>query len=346
MTTRRTGRAASAGPGPSRGFLLVVSGAVLWGTGGLAGSALAREAGTSMLAVATVRLLTGGGLLLAGLVVVRCVRRPGRRGGPAAGRARLSARAWAQIGATGVLAAAYQACYFVAVGATAVSTATLVALGAAPVLAVAAGAIRRRRLLAVRVVVALAVALVGLGLLVGSPGTQSRNPALGLALALVAAAAFATTTLLNRTAVPGLDPLTLTGAAFLLGGLLLIPLAAVGAGVALPTGPRGWALVGYLGVGPTALAYGAYFTGLRWVPATTATVVALLEPVTATVGAAVLLHEVPTRAGLVGGVLLIAAIVSLGPAVDDAPASPTMDAARVARPVLRSRPEGAPERRE
>ena len=46
-----------------------------------------------------------------------------------------------------------------------------------------------------------------------------------------------------------------------------------------------------LAVVPTAAACSAYFTGLRRVPATTAALLALLEPLTATVGAVVLRDE-------------------------------------------------------
>ena len=54
---------------------------------------------------------------------------------------------------------------------------------------------------------------------------------------------------------------------------------------ALPGDAEGWVLLAYLAVVPTAAAYSAYFTGLRGVPATTAALLALLEPLTATIGA-------------------------------------------------------------
>lgn len=302
-----------------RDFGLVVLGAVLWGTGGLAGATLASD-GIGMLAVASARLAVGGGALLA---VVALAGRMGRWSASRPARRRVLV--------TGLLAALYQSCYFLAVSWTSVSVATLVALGAAPVLVASATAVRRRRAPGRRTVLAVVLALAGLVLLVGVSG--SGSPA-GVGLALVAAAAFATLTVVNRSPVAGLDPLTLTGASFTLGALLLAPVAVVTALAAVPAAARGgptgdllaavlptlvpagasaWLLVAYLGVGPTALAYGAYFAGLRSVPATTASLLALLEPLTAALGAALLRDERLGPAGLLGAALLATAVVVLRP---------------------------------
>jgi len=181
-----------------------------------------------------------------------------------------------------------------------------------------------RRLPSPRTLAALGLALAGLVLLVGPSDTAGPEAAAGALLALVAAAAFATMTGLNRRSVPGLGPLPLTATAFTLGGILLLPVAAVaGSGLAVPADAQGWALVAYLAIVPTAAAYSAYFTGLRRVPATTAALLALLEPLTATVGAVLLLDERLGVTGVVGAVLLGGAVVVLRPR---RAGSPTMDA--------------------
>ena len=77
----------------------------------------------------------------------------------------------------------------------------------------------------------------------------------------------------------------------------------------LPTSGAELGLLLWLGVGPTALAYSAYFAGLRSVPSTTASLLALLEPLTAAVGAGLLLGERLTPVGLVGGVLLVVGMI-------------------------------------
>lgn len=286
---------------PARaGFLAVVAGAVLWGTGGLAGSALAAE-GLPMVTVAAYRLAVGGGSLLLVLLLAGRLRRMARTGAVAR-----------RVLLTAVLAAGYQGAYFVAVGRSSVSLATVVALGAAPVLVAAATSVLTRRPPSRRTVLAVVLAVVGLVLLVGLSG-GGADPVGGAVTALGAAAAFAALTVVNRTGVPGLDPLLLTGLGFSLGGLLLVPVAVVGGGALVPTAPSAWWLVLYLGVVPTALAYAAYFTGLRSVPATTASLVALLEPLTAALLAAGLLGERLGVGGVLGGLLLGAATAAVAP---------------------------------
>lgn len=292
-------------PRPGRDVGLVVAGAVLWGTGGLTGAALA-DGGLSTAAVATLRLGVGGGILLVVLAMAGRVRAVPWRG--AAGR---------RVAVTGALAAVYQGAYFAAVAAGSVSVATLVALGGAPVLVAAATAVRTRSRPSPRTVLALALALAGLVLLVGGSGAgagageaaSAGRPVLSALLALVCAAAFAAMTVVNREPVPGLAPLVLTGASFTLGAVLLLPVVlVVGMGHVVS-----WPAVVWLGVGPTALAYAAYFSGLRSVPGTTASLLALLEPLTAALGAALLRDERLGWAGLAGGLLLLLAIVVLRP---------------------------------
>ncbi|MBO3101358.1 DMT family transporter [Cellulomonas fengjieae] len=298
-----------------RDFALVALGGVLWGTGGLAGAALADAADLAPLTVAAYRLLGGGGVLLLGLAAAGALR----------GFAR-TRPVVVRVLATALLAAVYQAAYFAAVQRAGVAVATLVALGAAP-LAVAAGStVSTRRLPAPRTLAALGLALAGLVLLV-RPSEAGPRAAVGALLALLAAVAFATMTVLNRRGVPGLGPLPLTATAFTLGGAALLPVAALTGsattGLAVPSDVDGWLLLAYLAVVPTAAAYGAYFTGLRHVPATTAALLVLLEPLTATVGAVLLRGEQLGLHGVLGAGLVGAAVVVLRPR---RAGSPTMDA--------------------
>jgi DME family drug/metabolite transporter len=64
----------------------------------------------------------------------------------------------------------------------------------------------------------------------------------------------------------------------------------------------------YLGAVPTALAYGLFFVALGRVRATTASVVALLEPVTAAAIGVTLLHERLTWVMATGAAVLLVAI--------------------------------------
>lgn len=91
--------------------------------------------------------------------------------------------------------------------------------------------------------------------------------------------------------------------------LLAVPTGSAG----LPAGGPGRLLVAYLGIGPTALAHLAFFAGLRTVPSTTASLLALLEPLTAAVGAFLLRDEALGPSGVLGARLLAAAVVVLRP---------------------------------
>lgn len=293
-------RAVGARPG---GFGLVALGAVLWGTGGLAGVQLAETSGLSSSAVAACRLLTGGILLLAVLAV----------GGRLADVPRTTP-VLRRVAATAVLAALYQGCYFAAVPRAGVATSTLVALGSAPVLVALAVAVATRRRPPTALLVALVLALAGLALLVGPTADGRPRDAVGVVLALGAGTAFAALTLLNTRPVPGLGALPLTGLAFSAGGLLLAGVVlGTGAGALVPQDGAGWGLLVFLGAVPTAAAYAAYFSGLRTVPATTAALLALLEPLAATVGAVLLRGERLGWTGVVGAVLLVLAVTVLRP---------------------------------
>ena len=230
--------AAAGGRGTGASMLCLVLAGLLWGTGGLTGTLLGRAAGLPPLSVAALRLLGGGTLI----VVFRIIP---RRRWPA-GRA-----AWTRVAVTGLLAATFQGAYFSAVSLTSVSLATLVTIGATPVIVLAGELVLGRRRAGWPAAARTALALAGLGLLVGLPaGGYSTLAVLGSAgMALVASAGFATLTLIGSVPVPGLDDETVTGLGFTAGGLALLPLAAV-AGLAFrPTlAAFGWLAV--LATGP------------------------------------------------------------------------------------------------
>lgn len=284
------------------GLPLLVLAGVLWGTGGLIGRLLADTTGLSAVAVAGYRLTVGGVLLVVYLAVI------GSR--PPRGRA-----ARRRILAMGLLAAQFQACYFTAVSLTTVSLATLVTIGSAPVIVLLADPGQRRRMSGI-----VGLAVLGLGLLVGVPsGTPAAAVVLaGSAFALAAGAGFAAMTLLAARPVPGLDAVSSTGPAFVLGGLLLLAAAAVGPGLTFEPDVAGIGLLVVFGVLPTGLAYALYFRALATTSAGVGAVMALLEPLTAAVLAALLLGERLGVAGTIGAVLIGVAVVLAGRRGDQA----------------------------
>ena len=288
---------------------LLISG-VLWGTGGLTGRLLSLHTHLSPVAVAGYRLLIGGTLLI--LFAGATGRdRPSR--GTAARSGRVRGRvARRRVGVIAVLAAGFQACYFAAVALTDVSLATLLTIGAAPVLVVGFERATGRRRLDPGAAATVALALVGLGLLVGRPpqGITAPHLAAGAGCAIASAAGFSAISLIGKKPVSGLDEITMTGYSFTLGGLALMIVAGSTTGVGFTPRPDAIGLLLTLGLVPTAIAYGCYFIGLREAAASTGTVTALLEPLTGTVLAVLLLGDRLTALGAAGAALLAVSVTA------------------------------------
>jgi drug/metabolite transporter, DME family len=283
---------------PGTGLLCLVVSGLLWGTGGLTGSLLSRAAGLSAISVATYRLTAGGALIVVFLTVTG-------RPWPA------SRAAWTRITTIGLLAALFQSCYFIAVSLTSVSLATLLTIGCAPVMVLAADQMAGRRRISRLTAGTTCLALAGLGLLVGLPSGGFPETAVlaSAGMALLAAAGFAAVTLIGARPVAGLDDLTATGFGFTIGGLALLPLAAALGGLGFKPGPATIGLMIALGTGPTAVAYTLYFRGLRTAPAATAALLTLLEPLTAALLAALILGDRLSATGIAGAAILAAAVL-------------------------------------
>jgi DME family drug/metabolite transporter len=283
-----------------RGFLLVVLAALCWGTSGISGRIVADRTDLSPLDIAWYRLAIGAAVLLAGWALT--ARR--RTGGvpvtrPVAVRLVLVAAGLA----------AYQLAYFSAVARAGVSIATLVALGLAPLLIAVGAALLGHGRPSRSTMAALVVALVGLVLLVGvSAGADTGTAVLlGALLATGSALGYAVVTLAGG-GVPAGVPVTLVGFA---GGALLLTPVVLAAGIRVPADPVALAVLLYLGLVPSALAYALFFTGVRTVPGAVASIVTLLEPLTATVLATAFLGERLAPGAVVGGLLLLAAVAGL-----------------------------------
>ncbi len=287
-------------PASRRGFLLVVLAAMCWGTSGISGAIVAERTDLGPLDIAWHRMAIGAVALLAGFLLTR------RRRPAAAPLARGVAGRLLLIGAG---LAAYQLAYFAAVATAGVSIATLVALGLAPLLIAVGATLLGHGRPDRATVVALVVALVGLVLLVGvSAGVDTGTTVvLGALMAVGSALGYAVVTLAG-TGVPAGVPVTLAG--FAGGALLLTPVALV-AGLRFTTEPGALLVLLYLGLVPSALAYTMFFTGLRSVPGAVASIVTLLEPLTATALATAFLGERLELGALAGGLLVLAAVAGL-----------------------------------
>lgn len=281
-------------------FALLVAAGLLWGTGGVTGHALADHSGLSAPAIAAYRLGLGG-LLLTVVLLLR--RRPLPR----------SRAAWIRLAATGGLAAVFQAAYFAAVAVGSVPIATFVAIGSAPIFVVVAQAVRRRATPDGGVIRAVAIGLIGLGLLIGSQSSDGGSSPACFALASLSGGAFAAFTLLGRRSLPpDLDEPTVTGIGFLLGGASLALATAPFATLDFAPSLHALTLVVVFAIFPTALAYTLFFAGLRGSTAAAAALVALLEPLTGTVLAMILFGDRMTGVQILGAALLLVSVADGG----------------------------------
>jgi DME family drug/metabolite transporter len=210
------------------------------------------------------------------------------------------------------MTALYQVCYFSAIPRLGVAIATLLTLCSAPLIVALLSAIVLRERPTFRVFVAFAVAVLGTALLVGTDsGRGAGGSAMsGTLLALASSLGYAVVTLCSRSLSARCHPVQTLALGFAIGALLLLAATFPG-GPHLGYSPQGWALVVYLGVVPTALAYVLFVWGLRSVPSTAATIATLLEPLTSTALACLFLGERLGRLGAWGGVLLAGAMLML-----------------------------------
>ncbi|MGY1717221.1 DMT family transporter [Geodermatophilus sp. SYSU D01106] len=284
----------------ARGFGFVVLAALCWGTSGISGRVVADRSDLSALDIAWYRLAIGALALLAAWAATS------RRRGPAV---RVPRPVAVRLGLIAAGLAGYQLAYFTAVERAGVSIATLVALGLAPLLVAVGGALLGHGRPQRATLVALGVALVGLTLLVGvSAGADSGTAVLlGALVATGSALGYAVVTVAGG-GVPAGVPVTLVGFA---GGALLLTPVVLAQGVSVPDDGTALAVLLYLGLVPSALAYGLFFTGVRTVPGAVASIVTLLEPLTATALATAFLGERLEPAAVAGGALLLAAVAGL-----------------------------------
>jgi DME family drug/metabolite transporter len=283
---------------PLQGILLVLGAGILWGTTGTAQSfspdALSPYwVGALRLAVATVFFILSVGAMA----------------GPARLGRQLAGIDWPRAGLAGACMAGYNLAFFAGVKATGVAVGTALALGSGPIWA--------------GLMQLILGSLPGLGwwlgtllavsggvlLVLGRGGDMQADPA-GIALCLAAGFAYALYAVLNKRLVHHSAPGTTTLAVFAIGAALALPAAALWAGP-LEITAGGWAVVAFLGVAATGIAYLLFSWGLRSISAASGVSLALMEPVTAFLLAIVVVGERPGAmayaglAALLGGLAIV-----------------------------------------
>ncbi len=269
--------------------------AITWGTTGTTLKLARAGAGTAPLVLGASRLAVAAPLLLAGA---------------AATRTPLAARGWAFLPA-GLCIAAYQLCYFAAVPRAGVAATALLAICSAPLFVAAfAWALLGERPGRAGLG-ALALGAAGGALLVAGSRPPGPGFAAGAMLALGAGLVYSLYVVASKRGLGKADPRGLAALTFATAAVALAPVLVVDSAGTAALWRSSWPLLLYLGAVPTAVAYWLYTAGLRRVPASSATIVGLLEPFTATVLGLSLFAETLSPAGWAGAALLLAAVVLL-----------------------------------
>lgn len=286
---------------PRSGILFVSMSAILWGTVGIATQAIYRQSDLTAVAVGFYRLA-----LAFPVVAFLCWKILGRR------IFQISARQYWKMALIGVMLALYQVFYFSAISHVGVAIATLVTLCTAPVLVSLVSVVVLKERLTIYTVIALVTALLGTALLVGMPAIASMqgNAILGVGLALGSATGYAIVALMGRAIANNCHPLHSTMISFGTGAIFLFPLAATNIFAASYTN-QVWGLILYVGMLPTAVAYLLFFLGMRSIRASTASILTMLEPLTATILAWLIFDERLAPAGFIGALSLLAAMAVL-----------------------------------
>ena len=284
--------------------LAAVAAASLWGTTGTAQALGPDEADPAQ--VGALRILVGAVTLalLAGPTLWR------RRPVPSATRGRAGSVRPTLLVLAGVAAvAAYQVCFFVGVERSGVAVGTVVALGVAPLATGLLGRALGERLTA-RWVISTLGAVAGVVLLVvgQTAGSGLSADVVGLVAAVGAGVSYAGYTIAARALLlRGESGIRVMALLFTVGALALVPVL-VGADLGWLWTASGLAMVLWLGLVATGLAYVLFQRGLSGLPAGSVATLSLAEPVTATVLGVAVLGE---RLGLLTGVGMLVVVLSL-----------------------------------
>jgi DME family drug/metabolite transporter len=292
---------------PARsGALLVLGGAVLWGTSGSSQELLGGAVGP--LVVGSLRTILGGAAL--GLVALFVARRESLSLTEVTA-ARSAARMPLLL--AGLCIALYQVTFFVGVRSLGIAVGTILAIGATPFFAgavsIALGQGRPSRAW----FATTSLAVVGLALLIRPEEGVSVSPA-GVAAALAAGLAFGTFTVLSKAMLElGLRRLDTVVIPFLIAGALLLPVLVVGLAGAEDPGAivrvPGLLVVLWLALGATAGGYLLFIAGLRGVTAVVGTTLVLAEPLTATLLGILVFAERLSLSASTGALLVAVALL-------------------------------------
>lgn len=272
-------------------YIMVLLGAVLWGTTGTTQTFL--QEGISSFAVACVRSGIGGGLLL---ILVLMMKKMTWRTWP---------WKWNILAALAI--ALFQCLFFSSIRFTGVAIGTVVTIGSAPVfsgiLEWVIWKVKPSRIWAA----ATSFSIIGCALLFVNRGEAIIDPA-GIGLALCAGLMFALYTNVSKQLMKHAETLPAVAMTFSISSVILAPIALMD-GVLWITDIGNLVPMLYMGIITTSIAYLLFLAGLRSVNSSAAVTLSLAEPLTAALLGVLFLGEYLSLTSWAGVFLILGGII-------------------------------------
>lgn len=282
------------------GLILLMGTGLLWGTIGISGRMIFERSDLNAFQVSWLRTMFAMPFCM--LVGYRLLGRQ---------LFRIPPRDFAWVAALAIVIFGSQATYLVGVDQVGVAVATLVCLCSIPVMVTTWSVLVQGESMNAPVLAALVAAVIGTAMVALSEGGSEGNGSvlLGVGAALLAAAAGSFYNLGSRSFVQRYHPITALALGFPVNLIVFLPvMRGVDFGdISLTV----WLLLFYLGVGTQGIAYMFFQWGLQTESATIASIMSLLEPVTAALLAWAIFGERLGPIGLAGAALLIFGLILL-----------------------------------
>lgn len=216
----------------------------------------------------------------------------------------------ARILALGLCLALVTATYYVAISRLPVAIAIVIQY-AGLTLVVVAGALRRRQVPEPSVLAALLAALLGVALLSGVFSSQFQLDSLGLMAAVLSGLFFASYTLLSEAVVNTYGPLGVMARGFLISSLFWLPIQLTQAFPQALFAAENLPGILFVGIGGTLVPFSLMCWGIQQVKADRGAIAATLEPAFSAVLAWIWLGQTLTSMQILGGMLVLGAVLLL-----------------------------------
>lgn len=221
---------------------------------------------------------------------------------------------WVFAGAGFISMDFFTICYFSTIQSTSLSVAAVL-LYVAPAIVMLMSIPLFGEKLSILKCISCVLAFIGCVLTAGIIGSGTAIPAASLATGLLSAFGYALYSIFGQIALnKGYQPMTMTTYTFLfatVGALFLLKPAEVAEAASKTSAPVFVGVLMLMSIVVSLLPYILYTNGLTYIRPSKASIIASVEPVTATVVGALVFHEIPDLFGFIGILCVLGAVVLL-----------------------------------